>query len=231
MPALHAFCTDRLAGTGHVVSHGASESVRFGHMSATLELADRLHVSDRTLRRAVARGLLRGVRSSPNKLAMTAAERDYAQSHWMLLGALVRVLRTEPGVQAAVLYGSVAKGLDRADSDVDLVVDLRPGASASIPALDAWVGRLVVASTRFAWMTRSPMHASRWRSSTTAVRSWIVPMSGSRFRDAGQASCARVPSRPRLTVSGWPPLGPGLCERHERRSLRTAAGRRDEHGR
>lgn len=112
-------------------------------MSGTLELADRLHVSDRTLRRAVARGLLRGMRRSPNKLTMSVAERDYAQSHWALLEMLVRALRTEPGVRAAVLYGSVAKGLDRASSDVDLVVDLRPDASTSMPAFERRLGRAV----------------------------------------------------------------------------------------
>lgn len=112
-------------------------------MSATLELADRLRVSDRTLRRAVARGLLRGVRSSPNKLTMSIAERAYARSHWMLLEGLVRTLRTEPGVQAAVLYGSIAKGSDRADSDVDLVVALRSGASTSMPAIERRLGRAV----------------------------------------------------------------------------------------
>jgi predicted nucleotidyltransferase len=112
-------------------------------MSATLELVDRLHVSDRTLRRAVARGLLRGVRNSPNKLVLSPTERDYAQSHWMLLEGLVRALRTEPGVRVAILYGSVAKGFDRADSDVDLAVDLRPGASTVVPALERRLGRAV----------------------------------------------------------------------------------------
>lgn len=110
-------------------------------MSATLELVDRLHVSDRTLRRAVARGLLRGVRNSPNKLVLSPSERDYAQSHWTLLEGLVRALRTEPSVRAAILHGSVAKGSDCADSDVDIAVDLRPGASTTMPALERRLGR------------------------------------------------------------------------------------------
>jgi predicted nucleotidyltransferase len=110
-------------------------------MSVTLSLADGLHVSDRTLRRAVSRGLLRGVRRSPNKLEISAAERSYAQSRWALLQALVRALRTEPGVQAAVLYGSVAKGFDRPDSDIDLAIELRPGAGTSLPALERRLGR------------------------------------------------------------------------------------------
>lgn len=112
-------------------------------MSATLELADRLNVSDRTLRRAVSRGLLRGSRKSPNKLEISAAEKHYAQRHWALLQALVRTLRTEPGVQAAVLYGSVAKGSDRTDSDIDIAIELRPGAATSMPALERRLGRAV----------------------------------------------------------------------------------------
>jgi predicted nucleotidyltransferase len=112
-------------------------------MSATLELVGRLHVSDRTLRRAVARGLLRGVRNSPNKLVLSPSERDYARSHWKLLEGLVRALRTEPGVRAAILYGSVAKGSDRAGSDVDIAVDPRPGASTAMPALERRLGRAV----------------------------------------------------------------------------------------
>lgn len=112
-------------------------------MSATLELADWLNVSDRTLRRAVSRGLLRGSRSSPNKLEISAAERAYARQRWAVLQALVRALRTEPGVQAAVLYGSVAKGLDRADSDIDLAIELHPGAVTSMPALERRLGLAV----------------------------------------------------------------------------------------
>jgi predicted nucleotidyltransferase len=119
------------------------EPVAFGHMSATLELAHGLNVSDRTLRRAVSRGVLRGSRRSPNKLEISAAERKYAQSHWTLLQALVRALRTEPGVRTAVLYGSAAKGLDRADSDIDLAVELRTGAATSVPALERRLGRRV----------------------------------------------------------------------------------------
>jgi hypothetical protein len=41
----------------------------FGHMSVTIQLADALNVSDRTLRRAVSRGLLRGFRTDHALLA------------------------------------------------------------------------------------------------------------------------------------------------------------------
>lgn len=110
-------------------------------MSITLEMAGQLQVSDRTLRRAVSRKLLRGERISANKLVISAAERDYARTHWTLLQALVRALRTEPGVRTAVLFGSVAKGSDRADSDVDIAVDLRPKASTWVPALERRLSR------------------------------------------------------------------------------------------
>jgi predicted nucleotidyltransferase len=112
-------------------------------MSATLELAHELDVNDRTLRRAVARELLRGERRSANKLEISTAERAYVLSHWGLLQALVAALRTEPGVEAAILFGSVAKGTDRADSDVDLAVELRGDAPTSIPALERRVARAV----------------------------------------------------------------------------------------
>lgn len=112
-------------------------------MSATLELARELDVSDRTLRRAVSRELLRGARRSANRLVISDDERAYVRSHWGLLQTLVAALRTEPGVEAAVLYGSVAKGTDHADSDVDLLVKLRGAASTSVPALERRVTRAV----------------------------------------------------------------------------------------
>jgi predicted nucleotidyltransferase len=112
-------------------------------MSATLELTRELNVSDRTLRRAISRELLRGVRRSANKLEISGEEREYIRSHWGLLQALVAVLRTEPGVEAAILFGSAAKGTDRANSDVDLAVQLRGDARTFLPALERRVGRAV----------------------------------------------------------------------------------------
>lgn len=112
-------------------------------MSATLELACELDVSDRTLRRAVSRELLRGARRSANRLEISPRERAYVRGHWGLLQALVAALRTEPGVEAAVLFGSVAKGTDRADSDVDLAIALRREASTSVPALERRLTRTI----------------------------------------------------------------------------------------
>jgi len=41
-----------------------------------------------------------------------------------LLAELREVLRTEPNVRLAVLYGSAARGTEHTDSDLDVVVDL-----------------------------------------------------------------------------------------------------------
>jgi predicted nucleotidyltransferase len=56
----------------------------------------------------------------------------WVRSHWSLVSQLLAILRTEPNVELAVLFGSVARGSDVEDaSDVDLLVELRrpfPGA-------------------------------------------------------------------------------------------------------
>jgi predicted nucleotidyltransferase len=88
-------------------------------------LALDLDLPERTLRRAAAEGLLRGERVSPHKYRTTAREREYLRRHWPLLTRLRSLLRTEPNVALAVLYGSYATGQARPDSDVDLLVELR----------------------------------------------------------------------------------------------------------
>jgi predicted nucleotidyltransferase len=92
------------------------------------ELADSLHVNERTLRRAWALGMLRGRRTTPYKLELPVDERVYLRRHWPTLSRLRRALRTEPNITLAVVFGSVARGDDTAESDVDLLVALRnPG--------------------------------------------------------------------------------------------------------
>lgn len=104
-------------------------------------------MSDRTVRRAVDRGLIRGHRSSPNKLEIPAEERRYLAEHWRLLQKLVNALRTEPSVQTAILHGSTARGDKDDTSDVDLVVVWRPGSRVSplelVRRLERVVGREV----------------------------------------------------------------------------------------
>lgn len=95
-------------------------------------VADRLGADQRTLRRAVALGTVRCAKVSARRIELAAGEDEYLRRHWGLLGGLRSALRTEPNVRFAALFGSVARGDDRADSDLDLLVDL---------ADPSWAGR------------------------------------------------------------------------------------------
>jgi predicted nucleotidyltransferase len=88
-------------------------------------LAEEVGVNDRTLRRAVAQGTLRGSRSTPRKLELPLHEREYVRRSWELLSTLRTALRTEHNVRFALLFGSAATGTDAPDSDVDVFVDMR----------------------------------------------------------------------------------------------------------
>lgn len=92
-------------------------------MSLTL-LAEEVGVNERTLRRAVNLGMLRGVRATPRRLELPISERRYVRRSWALLSALRAALRTEQNVRFAALFGSAATGRDTPASDIDLVVDL-----------------------------------------------------------------------------------------------------------
>jgi predicted nucleotidyltransferase len=111
------------------------------------ELARELGVDARTLRRAAADGTIRCERISARRQRVEEDERRYAAGHWPLLAALRRALRTEPNVRLAVLYGSVARGDDTADSDLDLLVSLgedRPDAAVKLAVrLERMMGREV----------------------------------------------------------------------------------------
>ena len=89
------------------------------------ELADELGVDARTLRRVASDGTIRCERIGSRRQRVSEDERRYAAEHWPLLSALRRALRTEPNVRLAVVYGSVARGDDTHDSDLDLLVSLR----------------------------------------------------------------------------------------------------------
>lgn len=103
-------------------------------------LAEEVGTSGRTLRRALNRGTIRGFRSSPRKLVLPMTERLYVRRHWQLLHPLLQVLRTEPAVRLAVLFGSVARGDERGDSDLDLLVRLRDGSHVALAALEERLG-------------------------------------------------------------------------------------------
>lgn len=94
-------------------------------MGLMRELASELPVSERTLRRTVASGLIRAERTGARKLRLTARERRYLYDHWGMLSSLLGALRTERNARMAVLFGSTATGDDDAGSDVDLLVSLR----------------------------------------------------------------------------------------------------------
>lgn len=80
----------------------------------------------------MALGTVRCVKLSARRVELAASEEAYLRQHWGLLGGLRSALRTEPNVRSAALFGSVARGDDREDSDLDLLVDL---------ADPSWAGR------------------------------------------------------------------------------------------
>jgi predicted nucleotidyltransferase len=94
-------------------------------MSALVALAGELGTTDRTLRRGIEGGWVRASRPSPRKLEIGPDERVYLRNYWGTLSDLRDVLRTEPSVGAAVLFGSMARGDAHGQSDIDLLVDLR----------------------------------------------------------------------------------------------------------
>lgn len=91
-------------------------------MALIQELARDLGAEERTLRRAASQGAMRCRRPGPRRLRLAVGEREYLRSHWGLLAGLRRALRTERRVRLAVLYGSLARGDEDADSDLDLLV-------------------------------------------------------------------------------------------------------------
>lgn len=84
--------------------------------------ASRLGCSERTLRRYINGGLLRGRRVARGQLELSQAEEVYLRGHWTLLSKLMATLRTERDVRLAVLFGSTATGEDTPVSDVDLLI-------------------------------------------------------------------------------------------------------------
>jgi predicted nucleotidyltransferase len=94
-------------------------------MSTTAKhLAARLGADERTLRRAIEQGTVRGTRVSQRRLAVSEAEERYLRSHWDLLRRLRGALRTERNVRLAAVFGSLARGDGHPGSDLDLLVEL-----------------------------------------------------------------------------------------------------------
>ena len=59
------------------------------------------------------------------RIRLSPSERQFVPRHWPLPRRLTDLLRTEPNVRLAVLYGSLARGEECEESDLDLLVRLR----------------------------------------------------------------------------------------------------------
>lgn len=97
--------------------------------------AQTLDCSERTLRRYINDGLLRGRELDRYHFELSAQEERYALEHWDLLHGLRVALRTERDVRLAVLFGSTSTGEDDQDSDVDLLVVCRQQSELALWAL------------------------------------------------------------------------------------------------
>jgi predicted nucleotidyltransferase len=95
------------------------------------DLAADLDVEERTLRRAASQGTLRATRIGPRRLRLASGEREYLADHWPLISGLRRALRNEHRVRLAVLYGSLARGDEDTDSDLDLLISLADDRSSA----------------------------------------------------------------------------------------------------
>lgn len=112
-------------------------------MGPIQQLARDLGADERTLRRAVSQGTLRARRPGPRRLRLESGEDDYLRTHWQLLADLRRSLRVERAVRLAVLYGSLARGDEDEDSDLDLLVSLAGDAPGLRLRLQKVTGRRV----------------------------------------------------------------------------------------
>jgi predicted nucleotidyltransferase len=93
-------------------------------MTVLDEVAEEIGAHERTLRRGLSDGLLRGRRPTPRTVELAPGEVAYLRVHWPLLAALREALRSERNVRLAVLIGSAARGALREASDVDVLVEL-----------------------------------------------------------------------------------------------------------
>ena len=99
------------------------------------QTAETLSCSERTLRRYINAGLLRGRRLDRHQYELPEQEERYAREHWKLLHALRAAVRTERDLRLAVLFGSTATGEDDERSDVDLLIGHRNDDPRALAAL------------------------------------------------------------------------------------------------
>ncbi|HEX5853038.1 MAG TPA: nucleotidyltransferase domain-containing protein [Solirubrobacteraceae bacterium] len=107
-------------------------------MSALERLAVEVGVNERTLRRAVGLELIHAQRPSSRRLVLSDSEVAWVRSRWPVVSVLLAALRTEPNVELAVLFGSVAREADATDgSDIDILIELRRPLPGALEALHA----------------------------------------------------------------------------------------------
>jgi predicted nucleotidyltransferase len=102
---------------------------------ALAETAEMFDCSERTLRRYINDGLLRGHKLDSYRFELPLQEQGYLHSHWSLLHGLRTALRAERDVRLAVLFGSASTGEDGQDSDVDVMVAYRREGALALAAL------------------------------------------------------------------------------------------------
>lgn len=121
-------------------------------MTTARELANELGAHERTMRRAVRAGTIRCRRPTPRTLILSGAERTYLRRHWRLLAQLREALRTEPNVRLAVLFGSLARGDERPDSDADFVVELRNHSAVKVSRLRQRLEGILAREVEFTYL-------------------------------------------------------------------------------
>lgn len=89
---------------------------------ALARVANEVGCSERTLRRYAQEGLIESRNPTGRGIELPMSEELYLKRHWALLSQLKGALRTERDVRLAVLFGSTARGDDRSDSDIDVMV-------------------------------------------------------------------------------------------------------------
>ncbi len=132
-------------------------------MGAAHRMAKELGVSDRTIRRALALGLVRGVYMTQRSLYLAPDEIEYLRRQWTTLDRLRRALRNEPVVEFALLYGAAARRRPApsvGSATLRLLVVTRRSQPDTLPRLHAKLTRATrqsVALARFDSVADQPM--------------------------------------------------------------------------
>ena len=117
----------------------------FAMMAASVFLAQPAAIAVDQVCPDLSTGKLSG--GNQTTLKIDAPEMGYLRRSWGLLAALRKTLRTEQNVRFALLFGSAARGDDRASSDIDLLVEMRDSSLSRIAdlssKLEALLGRRV----------------------------------------------------------------------------------------